>query len=81
MNAPVRKTPPKSLGFLLASWISAHCVVPAGWQLNNPFRLTGWQLKNAVEFYTVKDNIEFNQSRPAMGSAFKWRRGQIVGGH
>lgn len=80
MNAPVRKTPPKSLGFLLASWISAHCVVPAGWQLNNPFRLTGWQLKNAVEFYTVKDNIEFNQSRPAMGSAFKWRRGQIVGG-
>ena len=80
MNAPVRKTPPKSLGFLLASWISAHCVVPAGWQLNNPFRLTGWQLKNAVEFYTVKDGIEFNQSRPAMGSAFKWRRGQIVGG-
>lgn len=75
-----RKEPPKSLGFLLASWISAHCVVPAGWQLNNPFRLTGWQLKNAVEFYTVKDNIEFNQSRPAMGSAFKWRRGQIVGG-
>ena len=80
MTSPVRKTPPKSLGFLLASWISAHCVVPAGWQLNNPFRLTGWQLKNAVEFYTVKDNIEFNQSRPAMGSAFKWRRGQIVGG-
>lgn len=75
-----RKEPPKSLGFLMAAWISAHCVVPAGYDLNRPFRLTGWQLKNAVEFYRVKSDIEFNASRPALGSAFKWRRGQIVGG-
>lgn len=76
----VRKEPPKSLGFLMAAWISAHCVVPAGYDLNRPFRLTGWQLRNAVEFYRVKPDIEFNASRPALGSAFKWRRGQIVGG-
>lgn len=75
-----RREPPKSLGFLMTAWISAHCVVPAGYDLNRPFRLTGWQLKNAVEFYRVKSDIEFNASRPALGSAFKWRRGQIVGG-
>ena len=80
MSAPTKRTPTKSLGFLLAAWISAHCVVPAGYDLNRPFRLTGWQLRNAVDFYTVKDGIEFNAARPALGSAFKWRRGQIVGG-
>lgn len=80
MSEQERKAPPKSLGFLLASWITAHCVVPAGYDLNRPFRLTGWQLRNAVDFYTVKDGLEFNAARPALGSAFKWRRGQIVGG-
>lgn len=80
MSEQERKAPPKSLGFLLASWITAHCVVPAGYDLNRPFRLTGWQLRNAVDFYMVKDNLEFNAARPALGSAFKWRRGQIVGG-
>lgn len=80
MSAPTKRTPPKSLGFLLAAWISTHCVVPAGYDLNRPFRLTGWQLRNAVDFYTVKDGIAFNPARPALGSAFKWRRGQIVGG-
>ena len=80
MSVTARKNPPKSLGFLLAAWISAHCVVPAGYDLNKPFRLTGWQLRNAVDFYTVKDGITFNPARPALGSAFKWRRGQVVGG-
>ena len=80
MSEQERKAPPRSLGFLLASWITAHCVVPAGYDLNRPFRLTGWQLMNAVDFYTVKDGLEFNAARPALGSAFKWRRGQIVGG-
>ena len=80
MSESGKKAPPKSLGFLLAAWITAHCVVPAGYDLNRPFRLTGWQLRNAVDFYTVKDGIAFNPARPALGSAFKWRRGQIVGG-
>lgn len=80
MSESVKRNPPKSLGFLLAAWITAHCVVPAGYDLNRPFRLTGWQLRNAVDFYTVKPGIEFNAARPALGSAFRWRRGQIVGG-
>lgn len=70
----------KSLGFLFADWIAAHCVVPAGYDLNKPFILVGWQLKNAVDFYRVKPETEYNPSRPVQGNAFDWRRGQIVGG-
>lgn len=75
-----RKQPPASLGFLFAAWTRAHCVVPSGYDLNKPFSLVGWQLANAVDFYTVKTDARFNASRPLQGAAFKWRRGQIVGG-
>lgn len=71
---------PKSLGFLFADWTQWHCVVPSGYDLNKPFVLTGWQLRNAVEFYRVKEDTKFNASRPLQGAAFRWRRGQIVGG-
>jgi hypothetical protein len=69
-----------SLGFLLIDWVAAHCVVPAGFDLNAPFVMTGWQARNAIDFYRVKPDVRFNASRPAQASAFKWRRGQIVGG-
>lgn len=75
-----RKQPPASLGFLMAAWTRAHCVVPSGYDLNKPFSLVGWQLANAVDFYTVKPDTRFNASRPLQGGAFQWRRGQIVGG-
>lgn len=75
-----RKPAPPSLGFLMAAWTRAHCVIPSGYDLNKPFSLVGWQLANAVDFYTVKDTARYNPSRPLQGAAFKWRRGQIVGG-
>lgn len=75
-----RRQPPASLGFLMAAWTRAHCVVPSGYDLNKPFSLVGWQLANAVDFYTVKAGTRFNVSRPLQGGAFQWRRGQIVGG-
>jgi hypothetical protein len=70
----------KSLGFVFADWVQAHCVVPSGYDLNKPFVLTGWQLKNAVDFYRVKPDVKYNPVRPEQGSAFRYRRGQIVGG-
>ena len=45
-----RRQPPASLGFLMAAWTRAHCVVPSGYDLNKPFSLVGWQLANAVDF-------------------------------
>ena len=71
---------PKSLGFLFADWIAAHCVVPNGYDLGKPFELVGWQLDNAIDFYRVKPDAVYDPSRPRQAAAFKWRRGQIVGG-
>lgn len=77
-----QKTPvvPKSLGFLFADWIAAHCVVPNGYDLGKPFELVGWQLDNAIDFYRVKPDAVYDPARPRQAAAFKWRRGQIVGG-
>ena len=71
---------PKSLGFLFADWIAAHCVVPNGFDLGKPFELVGWQLDNAIDFYRVKPDAVYDPARPRQAAAFKWRRGQIVGG-
>ena len=68
-----RRQPPASLGFLMAAWTRAHCVVPSGYDLNKPFSLVGWQLANAVDFYTVKAGTRFNASRPLQGGAFQWQ--------
>lgn len=68
-----------TLGFLFADWVAAHCVVPSGYDLNKPFVMSGWQLWNACQFYRVDKGMSFNAQRPAQGSAFHWRRGQVVG--
>ena len=69
----------KSLGFLAAEWIEAHCRIPDGFNLGDPFRLVGWQLENIVYFYQVKDTAVFDPVRPKMASNFTYRRGLIVG--
>lgn len=71
---------PKTLGFLFADWIAWHCVVPNGFDLGKPFELVGWQLDNAIDFYRVKPDAVYDPARPRQAAAFKWRRGQIVGG-
>ena len=71
---------PKTLGFLFADWIAWHCVVPNGFDLGKQFELVGWQLDNAIDFYRVKSDAVYDPARPRQAAAFKWRRGQIVGG-
>lgn len=68
-----------TLGFLAADWIEAHCVVPDGFSLGNPFVVDGWQLWCLVNHYRIRSGIEFNPARPAQGTAFHFRRSQVVG--
>lgn len=68
-----------TLGFLAADWIEAHCVVPDGFSLGNPFVLDGWQLWCAVNHYRVRSGLVFDPARPAQGTAFHFRRSQVVG--
>lgn len=68
-----------TLGFLAADWIEAHCVVPDGFLLGQPFVLDGWQLWCAVNFYRVRSGVAFEPGRPLLATAFHFRRGQVVG--
>lgn len=68
-----------SLGFLCADWVEAHCIVPDGFSLGQPFVMDGWQLWCVVNHYRVRRGIEFNAARPAQATAFHYRRSQVVG--
>ncbi|WP_058120559.1 hypothetical protein [Actinobaculum massiliense] len=69
----------KTLGFLAADWIEAHCVVADGWSMGAPFIHDGWQLQNTAAFYQIKPTATFNPHRPAGAPAFTYRRGLVVG--
>lgn len=68
-----------TLGFLCADWIEAHCTVPSGHDLGNPFVHDGWQLWCTVNHYRVKPGIAFVPARPLLGEAFFYRRSIVVG--
>lgn len=68
-----------SLGFLCADWIEAHCIVPDGFSLGQPFILDGWQLWCAVNHYRVRTGLVFDPQRPVQATAFHYRRSQVVG--
>lgn len=68
-----------TLGFLCADWVEAHCIVPDGFSLGQPFVMDGWQLWCAVNHYRVRKGQEFDPQRPAQATAFHYRRSQVVG--
>lgn len=68
-----------TLGFLAADWIEAHCIVPDGFSLGQPFVLDGWQLWCAVNHYRVRKGLTFDPVRPVQATAFHYRRSQVVG--
>jgi len=68
-----------TLGFLAADWIEAHCIVPDGFSLGQPFVLDGWQLWCTVNHYRVRKGLTFDPTRPAQSTAFHYRRSQVVG--
>lgn len=63
-----------SLGFLVAEWIEAHCVIPDGFDKGQPFILSSEQLKFTVNHYTVKPSAEVGER----ATAFTYRRSQLV---
>lgn len=68
-----------TLGFLCADWAEAHCIVPDGFSLGQPFVMDGWQLWCAVNHYRVRKGQAFDPDRPAQATAFHYRRSQVVG--
>lgn len=63
-----------SLGWLIADWIEAHCVIPDGFHQSEPFVLTDEQLAFIVHHYRLRLAAEVGQLAPA----FTYRRSQLV---
>ncbi|MFB9953544.1 terminase [Cellulomonas denverensis] len=68
-----------TLGFLCADWVEAHCIVPDGFSLGQPFVMDGWQLWCVVNHYRVRRGVSFDPERPLQATAFHFRRSQVVG--
>ena len=66
--------PDLTLGFLVADWIEAHCVVPDGFSKGDPFVLPEEQLRFVANHYSVKPDAKFGD----IGGAFTYRRSQLV---
>jgi hypothetical protein len=64
---------------VVPSWIEAHCVVPDGPRLGQPFRLYDYQLRYVANFYAVRESAAWDPENPARASAFVYRRGILVG--
>lgn len=59
-------------------WIERHCIVPDGFFAGDPFALVGWQLHFLVNHYRVRPDAAWVPESPLLGSAFVYRRSQIV---
>ena len=61
--------------WVAADWVSAHCVIPDGGRAGDPYVMVDWQLWSFVNHYRVRDEA----TRDQLGTAFFYRRSQIVG--
>ena len=63
-----------TLGFAVADWIEAHCVVPDGDRAGEPFRLTDEQLRFVLAHYRLRPDA----SEQSAGDAWQYRRSMLV---
>lgn len=63
-----------TLGFLVNDWIEAHCTVPAGFRLGEPWQSYEWQLWCTLNHYRVKPTATLGQLAPA----FFYRRSLVI---
>ena len=66
--------PELTLGFLVADWIEAHCVVPDGFAKGDPFMLQDEQLVFVANHYAVKDSAMVGD----LATAFVHRRSTLI---
>jgi hypothetical protein len=66
-----------TLGFLATDWVEAHCVIPDGFRIGDPFVYSGWQAYNVFNFYRVKPDA-VGVPGGQLGTAFHYRRSQTV---
>lgn len=64
--------------FVAVDWIEAHCVQPDGFRAGRPFELYPWQAWCRLNHYRVRPDAEWIPEDPLKGTAFHFRRSQII---
>ncbi|MEH3055533.1 MAG: hypothetical protein PGN13_16270 [Patulibacter minatonensis] len=54
-----------TLGWIVAEWIEANCVVPDRGSAGEPFRLRGWQLQHLLWQMRLHPDAEYDPDKPA----------------
>lgn len=65
-----------TLGYLVADWIEAHCVIPDGVHMGDPFVLTDEQLAFLLWHYRLRPDARPDPAKPSR--PFVYRRSQLV---
>lgn len=64
--------------FIAVDWIEAHCVIPDGFHRGQPFRMYDWQAWCTLNHYRVREDAEWIPENPLRGTAFYYRRSQVI---
>ena len=65
-----------TLGYLIADWIEANCVIPDGERMGEPFLLTKEQERFIQRHYQLRPDAKADREKPS--AAFVHRRSQLV---
>ena len=68
-----------TLADLADPWMQAHCSIPDGFNVGDPFVMTDWQFWCTANHYRIRKTAKWQPKKPMMNQAFQFRRSQIVG--
>lgn len=78
MEAPEFLVDFPTLGYLVADWIEAHCVIPDGFHKGRPYVMADWQLWCTVNHYRVREDAVWDIESPRVSTNFFYRRSLVV---
>ncbi len=75
-RGPQEKGEFPTLGYEVADWIEAHCVIPDGELQGEPYALTDEMLWFLLRYYRLHPNARFDERRPS--APFAYRGGLLM---
>ena len=68
-----------TLADVLDPWYRAHCSIPDGFNIGDPFVMADWQFWCTANHYRIRKSAKWQPRKPMLNQAFAYRRSQIVG--
>jgi hypothetical protein len=64
--------------FIAVDWVERHCIIPDGFRRGYPFEMYDWQAWCTLNHYRVRRDARWIPDSPLMGTAFVYRRSQVI---